>query len=113
MGLRAALRAALLLPLALAGCGGGDGEHGAGASEGSGEAVFVEKCGACHTLAAARTSGTAGPNLDEHFAAHAHDAPYIAEQVRNGSGGMPGFEGKLSEAEIRAVAEYVFAMARR
>jgi uncharacterized cupredoxin-like copper-binding protein len=34
----------------------------------NGKTQFAEKCGACHTLARAGTTGTAGPNLDEAFA---------------------------------------------
>ena len=34
-----------------------------------GRALFVEKCGTCHTLAEAATSANIGPNLDAAFAA--------------------------------------------
>jgi plastocyanin len=33
----------------------------------AGKEMFIEKCGACHTLARADTRGTSGPNLDEAF----------------------------------------------
>lgn len=33
-----------------------------------GKTLFAEKCGACHTLARAGTTGTTGPNLDQAFA---------------------------------------------
>lgn len=32
-----------------------------------GKILFTEKCGACHTLAHAGTTGTVGPNLDDAF----------------------------------------------
>jgi mono/diheme cytochrome c family protein len=32
-----------------------------------GKQLFVEKCGACHTLSHADTTGTIGPNLDDAF----------------------------------------------
>jgi mono/diheme cytochrome c family protein len=32
-----------------------------------GKQLFVQKCGACHTLSHASTSGTIGPNLDDAF----------------------------------------------
>ena len=35
----------------------------------TGKTLFVSKCGACHTLAAAGTKGTIGPNLDNAFRA--------------------------------------------
>jgi mono/diheme cytochrome c family protein len=34
-----------------------------------GRTLFVQKCGTCHTLAQAGTSGQVGPNLDDAFAA--------------------------------------------
>jgi len=33
-----------------------------------GKALFVQKCGSCHTLADAKSQGTTGPNLDDAFA---------------------------------------------
>ena len=38
-----------------------------GGDPSQGEQLFTQKCGSCHTLAAAGTSGTIGPNLDEAF----------------------------------------------
>ena len=40
--------------------GGGGGEQPT-----DGESIFIQNCGGCHTLAAAGTSGTVGPNLDD------------------------------------------------
>lgn len=52
--------------LAAAGCGtGGLVEAG---DSGNGKALFVQRCGSCHTLADAGTSGKIGPNLDDAFA---------------------------------------------
>jgi mono/diheme cytochrome c family protein len=34
-----------------------------------GKALFKAKCGSCHTLSDAGTTGTVGPNLDNAFAA--------------------------------------------
>ena len=50
----------------LAGCGtGGLVRHG---DKDTGKKLFIAKCAACHTLAAAGTTGTIGPNLDAAFA---------------------------------------------
>jgi plastocyanin len=38
-----------------------------------GKQLFVAKCGSCHTLARAGTSGTVGPNLDAAFAQSRRD----------------------------------------
>jgi len=101
--------------LALASCGGGDdsGATGAGTTTGqgtttgtgevSGEQVFTSNCGSCHTLSAAGTSGEIGPNLDELKP----DVATVKAKVQSGGGGMPSFEGRLSDAEIDAVAKYV------
>jgi cbb3-type cytochrome c oxidase subunit III len=53
--------------LLLAACGTG-GIVSATADEENGKKLFQEKCGGCHALAAAGTSGTLGPNLDDSFA---------------------------------------------
>jgi outer membrane protein assembly factor BamB/mono/diheme cytochrome c family protein len=71
--------------------------------EAKGEQVFSSNCGSCHTLGAAGTTGAVGPNLDDLKP----DAATVEAKVRNGGGGMPAFEGRLSDAEIKAVATYV------
>ena len=52
-----------LLLLALGGC---DVKHPT-ADLVRGKQLFVQKCGSCHTLGHAATSGTVGPNLDDAF----------------------------------------------
>ncbi len=76
-------------------------------AEANGEAVFTSNCGSCHVLGTAGTTGSVGPNLDELKP----DEATVEEQVRNGGGGMPAFQGRLSDAEIKAVAAYVAANA--
>ena len=104
--------------LAFAGCGGDDDDDEAAATTGGGgatataggggaadgAAVFASAgCGGCHTLEAAGSSGQTGPNLDDLKPSQDE----VAEQVRNGGGGMPAFGDKLSDEEINAVAQYV------
>jgi mono/diheme cytochrome c family protein len=74
-----------------------------GAAAANGKAVFTANCGSCHTLDAAGTTGSVGPNLD-HLKP---DEATVESQVRNGGGGMPAFQGRLSDAQIKAVAHYV------
>ena len=69
----------------------------------NGEKVFESSCGTCHTLAAAGTTGTVGPNLDELKPSEST----VEHQVINGGGKMPAFKGQLSPAEIKAVSKYV------
>ena len=83
--------------------GGGGGGGGGAAPAADGEAIFSDNCGSCHTLSAAGTSGATGPNLDDVSL----DAAAIESIVRDGRGGMPSFEGNLSDDEIAAVAAYV------
>jgi cytochrome c551 len=69
----------------------------------SGREIFVANCGSCHTLSDAGTSGAIGPSLD----GIGLDVSTVETQVRNGGGGMPAFEGQLSDEEIAAVSAYV------
>ena len=66
-------------------------------------------CGGCHTLKAAGSSGTTGPNLDQLKPS----AATVAAIVRSGAGVMPSFSGRLSGAQIQAVARYVSSSAGR
>jgi mono/diheme cytochrome c family protein len=80
------------------------------AAASSGEAVFMDAgCAGCHALAAAGSSGGAGPDLD----ALRPDAATVEAAVRSGRGSMPAFEGRLYDSEIVAVARYVADSAGR
>jgi len=72
-----------------------------------GDAIFKAKCGSCHVLAAAGTTGNVGPNLDLLTPPFAT----IRTQVINGGGAMPAFKGILTTAQIDAVARYVAQVA--
>ncbi len=73
----------------------------------NGKAIFTSSCASCHTLAAAGTSGTVGPNLDQLKPAFA----VVKRQVENGGAIMPAFKGKLTDAQIATVSKYVAAQA--
>lgn len=82
----------------------------AGTTTVSGVQLFKsEGCGGCHTLKAAGASGAVGPNLDQ---VRPNSATVIAI-VRSGGGSMPSFAGKLSDAQISALANYVSSVAGR
>jgi len=73
-----------------------------------GKAIFMGcGCAGCHTLAAAGSTGTTGPNLDQLKPS----TSAVAHQVTVGGGIMPAFQGKLSPAQIQAVAKYVSSSA--
>jgi mono/diheme cytochrome c family protein len=60
-------------------------------------------CTGCHTLAAAKSTGTVGPNLDQAKP----DYRRATARVTNGKGAMPSFKGQLSDQQIADVATYV------
>lgn len=76
---------------------------GAGEATDPSLTVFKKNCAGCHTLAAAKATGKVGPNLDKLKASRA----IIVKQVTNGGGIMPAFKGKLTTAQISALAKWV------
>jgi mono/diheme cytochrome c family protein len=69
-----------------------------------GSKVFASAgCGNCHTLAAAKSTGTIGPNLDSLKP----DYRAVTAQVTNGGAQMPSFKKSLSTQQIADVAAYV------
>ena len=121
----AVLFALLACSVGLAGCGGGEettptpetiigtlpaattAEEPSSTVEGdaaNGAQIFASAgCGGCHTLEAAGSSGSVGPNLDESQP----DLALTIDRVTNGQGAMPAFSDSLSEQEIADVATYV------
>jgi mono/diheme cytochrome c family protein len=81
----------------LAGCG--RSSHGT-----SGAAIYrASGCGTCHTLAAAKTQSSVGPDLDVVRPSYAT----VLRVVRHGSGEMPSYRGTLEPDVIRALATFV------
>jgi mono/diheme cytochrome c family protein len=81
------------------------GEEGGGDAA-AGEEIFASAgCGSCHTLEEAGTDGTVGPNLDDSQI----DEAGAVQQITGGGGGMPPFDGQLSQQEIQDVAAFVVA----
>ena len=80
---------------------------GSGSIGATGDAIFKSQCAGCHTLAAAGATGTVGPDLDQLKPSMA----IVVHQVTNGGSIMPAFKGKLTPAQIQAVAKYVSSSA--
>ena len=117
-------RAAIFLALSFAllglpACGGGDGDGGDGGGQGGGadgQAIFeAQGCGNCHTLEAAGSSGTTGPDLDESLADD-DEASIRQDIVRPDAEIVKGFqEGvmpkdygeKLSDEELNALVSFL------
>lgn len=72
--------------------------------------LFSTTCGGCHTLAAAGTTATVGPNLDE-LQPTVEQVLAAIENGGAGTGQMPA--GLLSGAEAESVAAFVAGAAGR
>jgi sulfite dehydrogenase len=72
----------------------------------AGKTLFASAgCVSCHTLAAAKATGTVGPNLDTAKP----DFKLVTARVTLGKGVMPSFKGQLSDQQIADVAQFVVA----
>jgi cytochrome c2 len=107
--------AALLTTLLAAGCGAG-GVPSANGDKTAGKQLFVQKCGACHTLADAGTSGKVGPDLDEAFAYDREQGfkestirTVVAEQIAMAAAPMPA--NLVTGPDKDDVADYVASVA--
>ncbi len=83
--------------------GGEEASAGGAPNAEAGEEVFAENCSTCH--GATGKGGNGGPDLTTM--PKAQEQKGAEEQVAKGGGGMPAFEGTLSEEEIGNVAAYV------
>jgi mono/diheme cytochrome c family protein len=90
------------------------------AAEKRGREIFAEKCGLCHTLAAANTQGKVGPNLDviqptEQLVLHTiqygclQNPPPGSQEVCLGEGTMPA--DVVQGVDAQDVAKFVAAVA--
>jgi mono/diheme cytochrome c family protein len=83
--------------------------------------LFTERCGSCHTLQAAGTSGVTGPNLDEVLAGK--DAKYVEQQIVDPNseitqGFQPDqmpqdFETSLTPQDLEGLVDYLLQNAGR
>jgi plastocyanin len=79
-----------------------------------GKTLFVNKCGACHTLARASTKGTQGPNLDDAFVTPRNDGMtaktvegVVGRQIAHPRRGSLMPAGLVKGQEAQDVAAYV------
>jgi cbb3-type cytochrome c oxidase subunit III len=101
----------------LAGCGtGGKATPLAHADQDKGQKLFKSECGGCHTLAAAGTPGTTGPNLDDAFRGALEQGfeqstvqNVVLDQIREASPPMP--KNLVTGQDAEDVAAYVAAVA--
>lgn len=107
----------------LAGCGGTVGYSKGTGDRANGKELFTQKCGSCHTLADAGTTGQVGPNLDDAFYQSRQDGlgqsaivqvvrGQIAYPVTSPSAGGPGMPADIvTGQDAEDVASYVAAVA--
>lgn len=77
---------------------------GGGTAAANGQAIYKQNCISCHgdTL-----QGGVGPNLTKVGAKYSKDQ--IVTIVSNGKGAMPAFKGKLSDADIGSLSDWLAA----
>ena len=108
--------------LVAAGCGTGGIDRSSNTA--GGKQLFVSKCGACHTLADAGTTGKVGPDLDAAFGPSRSNGfkdstirQVIRDQIHypspaQGSPGFPVMPANLvTGGDADAVAAYVASVA--
>jgi mono/diheme cytochrome c family protein len=77
--------------------------------EQEGRVIFGERCGSCHTLAAANADGKVGPNLDQLQPPEGLVADSVERGRQRGNGTMPG--GIVQGEDVTAVSAFVAAVA--
>jgi len=114
--------AVALAALLAAGCGSVGYTAGTG-DRARGKELFTQKCGSCHTLADAGTTGKIGPNLDYAFLASRRDGlgestfvqvvrGQIAYPISHTSTGAPGMPKNLVKGQdADDIASYVGSVA--
>lgn len=113
---RAAMTAALISAVPLVSACGSVKEQQADVV--AGKQVFVQKCGACHTLNRAGTKGTTGPNLDMAFRQSLQEGfgrsavrGVVYEQIQHPARGGVMPAGLVSGRKANDVAAYVAMVA--
>ena len=97
-----ALAFAVVLVVLGAGCGGSSDASSETTAQGA--KLFNEAgCAGCHSLSVAGARARVGPDLDAIKPSYSQ----VAQQVRDGGGGMPAFSDKLSETDIAEIASFV------
>jgi mono/diheme cytochrome c family protein len=90
---------ATALCLAAAGCGSSSGG-------GTGRELFAARCGSCHTLKSAGTSGQIGPSFDQFKVTR----PVVLAAIKEGPGTMPS--DLVKGADAQKVATFLQAASR-
>lgn len=82
------------------------GTAGGGETTAQAEQVYKANCLACH---GANLEGNMGGNSNLTKVGARRSKDQIHTQIANGGNGMPAFKGKLSDAEINSLADWLAA----
>ena len=109
---------ALMLAVAIPALAVAHGSAGIIGKPKAGKSLFVSTCGVCHTLKAAGTVGTVGPNLDKVAPL---TEPVIIKAITNGGATvmtkaaaakyttqMVPYKGALTTEQINNIAAYLY-----
>jgi cytochrome c oxidase cbb3-type subunit 3 len=84
------------------------GQQHDAALAGEGAVVFTDNCAACHMEDGTGDRAQGAPNLTDAIWLYGGDQATLTDTVTNARFGvMPSWTGRLSEADIRAVASWV------
>jgi mono/diheme cytochrome c family protein len=112
----AAALAVVALTAAASGCGGTGIAPSSQVDMANGKKLFQAKCGGCHTLADAGSSGTIGPNLDDAYVGdrvtgmqQSSFEALVRQQIEEADAPMP--RDLVTGADAEDVAAYVASVA--
>jgi cytochrome c oxidase cbb3-type subunit 3 len=84
---------------------------GGGATSEEGAQVFADNCAACHGENGEGNKDLGAPNLADAIWLYGGDRETVIETITNSRAGvMPGWSGRLTEAQIKQVALYVHGL---
>jgi mono/diheme cytochrome c family protein len=75
------------------------GVSGDTSGDSAGASLYASDCASCH---GADARGGSGPSI-----AGVSDSQAVIDVILNGSGGMPGFAGSLTDADIADILAYL------
>ncbi|TDI11734.1 MAG: cytochrome c [Acidobacteria bacterium] len=74
----------------------------------AGKVLFDRKCAMCHGVdGVAKNMAAGSANLNDPEWQEANSAESIVTVITEGKGRMKGYDGRLTEAEIKQIADYV------
>jgi cytochrome c oxidase cbb3-type subunit 3 len=87
------------------------GREADGAAAARAAPIFEEQCAACHGADGRGNKELGAPNLTDAIWLYGGERADIVQTLRRGRGGvMPAWSGRLSEAQITALAVYVHSL---